>query len=134
VGLGMRVVFHVPRMPAFGANVRAHLAADERVSSMAAAVPLPGPAEICRRALARKCAVEKDVTELLLRQRSCGRHIAAVLAGDRAVIEHRCAPAENEIDAAFDVAVAVVLPPGVRTERILPAEEAAVAENSAIAN
>src|SRR5439155_18133511 len=78
-------------------------------------------------------AVEKEVAKVLRRRRARGGDETAVLAVDRAMIEHRRRASEDEIDAALDVTMIEILPAAVGVERVLPAEESAVAEDRAIA-
>src|SRR5438045_3783798 len=133
LGMLVRLVLQVPWVPAFGLDVRAHLRADERDARLAPAIPLPWSAEEGGRAFAGQRAVEEDVAELLFRRRARGRHIAAVLAVNRAVLEHRRRATEDEIDAALDVTIREVLPPRIGAERVLPAKQSTIADDRAVA-
>src|SRR3954466_15560000 len=124
----------VPRVPAVGTDVRPHLAPDERHAGAGPTIPSPWPAEI--RGLvfrvAGEGAVEKDVAVRVIRRRAGGGDVTAVLRDDRAVIEDGGGRPEDEIDAAFNVAVLVILPSAVRVERVLPPEEAAISKDLSV--
>ncbi len=59
-------------------------------------------------------------------------HITLPLAVNVAVFENRGGVTENEINVTLDVAVLVILPPTVREQRILPADEATIAKDNSI--
>jgi hypothetical protein len=113
--------------------VRADVAADEgdggEVAPRAAEVRL----QLAGGGVAGQLAVEEDVAEGRFLRRAGSGDVATFLAVDVAAIEDgRCA-AIDEIDAAFDVTVTVILALGVRQERVLPAEQAAVLDDGAVA-
>src|SRR5687768_17377969 len=86
----------------------------------------PRAAEVRLVALARQFAVEEQVAERAVRLRGGRRDVAAVLAVDVAVLEHRDAAAEDEVDSTLDVGVGEVRAALVEVERVLPTEHAAV--------
>src|SRR5439155_1297478 len=76
---------------------------------------------------------EEDEAEGVILRRAGGGDVAAVLAVDLAAVEDIRAGAVDEINTALDVTVAEVVPAGVGEERVLPAEQAAVAQDGAVA-
>ena len=58
--------------------------------------------------------------------------VPLVAAVDLAAVEDGGGVAEYEVDVAFDVAIAIVLPAPRGVDRVLPADEAAAAESGAV--
>src|SRR5947209_13297737 len=86
-----------------------------------------------RRRLARDTAVREDEAERLAFGSGGGGDVAVSEAVYVAALEEGGCAAEDEVHVARDVAVLEVLPPAVEQNRVLPAEEAAVAERDAVA-
>src|SRR5687768_9686156 len=95
----------------------------------------PRAAEVCPdlRRLARQAAVREDEAERLIVWRRGGGQVAVAQRVDVAALEEGGRRAEDEVHVAGDVAVLEVLTPAVEEDRVLPAEEAAVAEDGAVA-
>src|SRR6185295_8057766 len=71
--LSIRLVWPIPLVPPVGPNVRPHLRANECDSGVASAVPLPWPSQIRRDRISCERAVEKHITDRMIRRRaSCG--------------------------------------------------------------
>src|SRR5438067_1530255 len=126
---GFFVIFiPAPLAPALMTDVLAKLALDER----GVRAFLPGSSQVRRHFVAGEFAMQEDQTKRRLRVcAGCGDE-AAVLAVDLALIEDRGGTAKDEIDAALDVASVEIRPLAVHIERVLPAEQATVAEDHAI--
>src|SRR3954462_8551789 len=85
VARGLVVLVAAPDAPAFGADVRAEVAADERHRCIGP----PGSSEVCGIAFAGELAIEEDQSERRFLRRCRGGDVAAILAVDLAPLEDR---------------------------------------------
>lgn len=115
--------------PALGSQVVAQLTSDE----CGGGAFLPGPAEIGFAAPTRQLALNEDETKRRFRFGAGGSDVAALLAPNMTVLEDRGRVAADKIDAAFDIAILEIRSLAVEVERVLPAEEPAVAEDLFVA-
>src|SRR5262249_18279662 len=119
-----------PVVPAFGPDDRGHFGVEED----GAGVDAPGSAEIgfyFRRA--SDFAVGEHETVGLYVGRRSGGDIAVAQAMDVAFLEKGGGGAEDEIHVAGDVAVLKIMAAAIGENGVLPAEEAAMAEDGAVA-
>src|SRR5271155_5754797 len=98
--------------------MRAHFAANIRNRS----IVVPGPAQLGHLALPRQLAIQKYVPPRFVLVRAAGRNVTPILAVKLAMVEHGLRVSKDEVGAAFDIAMIVILPPPVGVERVLPAE------------
>ena len=94
----------------------------------------PGPAKKRFRArLTGDFAAVENVAERHINRRRGGGEITVAQRMDLALLEPRGRRAKNKIHMALDVAILEILPAAVDENRVLPAEEPAIAERRAVA-